>query len=114
MSEIKLLPCPFCGGEANVYEQKHREYQSTYFVSCKGCHCKSMERIEKDIVIEKWNTRKPIDNIMEQLEEEKEYSHSDFSRYINEYELSLDDECDDFFYKGLGRAIDIIRAGGKE
>ena len=55
-----------------------------------------------------------VEKVVEQLEEEKGYSYADFSHYINEYELSLDSEYDDFFHKGLGRAIDIIRAGRQE
>lgn len=57
--DIKLLPCPFCGEEADLVEQKHREYPSTYYVRCKMCHCKSHERVGAGIVIEVWNTRKP-------------------------------------------------------
>lgn len=68
----ELKNCPFCGGEADLIEQKHREYPSTYYVRCKSCHCKSLERIGTGIVIEAWNTRKPIDNIVEQLDEANE------------------------------------------
>lgn len=63
-NEIKLLPCPFCGGEADLIEQKHREYASTYYVRCKGCHCKSLERMGVGIVAEAWNTRKPMDEFV--------------------------------------------------
>ena len=61
MSNLKLLTCPFCGWEADLCEQKHREYPSTYYVRCKGCHCKTIERIGVGIVIEAWNKRKPMD-----------------------------------------------------
>lgn len=61
MSNSKLLLCPFCGGEAELYEQKHREYPSTYYVRCKGCRCKTIESMGVDIVIEAWNKRQPMD-----------------------------------------------------
>ena len=121
MSEIKLLPCPLCGESVEIDEiPPHTHSIATFMVDCDGlaiieckCGC-SITRETREKAIKVWNTRKPMDKIVEQLEEEKEYSYSEFSHYINEYELSLDDEYDDFFHKGLGRAIDIIRAGGKE
>ena len=77
----KLMNCPFCGGKANVIEAKHREYQSTYYVYCKHCRCKSMESQCLRDVIEAWNTRKPIDNIVEQLEDAN--ATDDFIQAIN-------------------------------
>ena len=34
MSEIKLKPCPFCGGEAEMFGN-----ESVVFVRCKECTC---------------------------------------------------------------------------
>ena len=34
MSEIKLKPCPFCGGEAEMFGN-----ESVVFVGCKECTC---------------------------------------------------------------------------
>lgn len=53
-----------------------------------------------------------IVSIVAELEEEKEISCADFTKYVNEYNPCLDDEYDDFFHKGLERAIVIIRKGG--
>lgn len=62
----KLLPCPFCGGEAETYEEHtdnggaelyYREYHS-YIVRCKKCGASivncwgGMEQ-----VIKQWNQR---------------------------------------------------------
>lgn len=54
-----------------------------------------------------------IDKIIEQLEEERELAFSDFERYAEEVDPCLDSECDDFFHTGLGRAIKVLKAGGK-
>ncbi len=73
-----LKKCPFCGGEAELVEQKHREYASTYYVSCKMCNCKSIERMNVDAILEAWNNRateaelraKAIDEFAENVEAE--------------------------------------------
>ncbi len=52
------------------------------------------------------------DKVVEQLKEEKEFSYADFDEYVNEVCPCLDAEYDDFFHKGLERAIDIVKAGG--
>lgn len=53
-----------------------------------------------------------IEKVVAELEEEKEISCADFTKYVNEYNPCLDDEYDDFFHKGLERAIVIVRKGG--
>ena len=55
-----------------------------------------------------------IVSIVAELEEEKEISCADFTKYVNKYNPCLDDEYDDFFHKGLERAIVIIGKGGVE
>lgn len=56
MSE-KLLPCPFCGGEAeevitakNTSDPKHR-------IRCTKCRCQTSETVASPEHIRKWNTR---------------------------------------------------------
>lgn len=58
MSEIKLLPCPFCGGEALECKTK---------VICSKCTCTVYGR-NIDIARKLWNTRKPLERIIEKLE----------------------------------------------
>lgn len=74
MSEIKILPCPFCGGEAEIEEHKFwnditRSFDiKTYGVVCHECNASSFQyfRIEQDAII-KWNTRKPMERILTRL-----------------------------------------------
>lgn len=92
--EDRLKPCPFCGGEADT--EWHHGY---WGVRCENC-CAEVTADGMDDVIDKWNTRKPMDRIVEQL---KEVS---FVETVEEYAeinlLLLDD------------AIEIVKAGGKD
>lgn len=66
MSEIKLLPCPFCGAEMIVFEDKqlfgHRLEEEDCILAM---HYFSTMDIES---IEKWNARKPMQEIVKRLE----------------------------------------------
>lgn len=62
----KLLNCPFCGGKAFEY------YSGSQFefceVVCKECGCRSKRKTEAE-AIKAWNTRKPMNEIVEKLDE---------------------------------------------
>ena len=62
--------------------------------------------------VEEQPTAYDIENIVEQLEEERELSYADFERYVDEVSPCLDAEYDDFFHRGLERAIKIVKEGG--
>ena len=86
----KLLPCPFCGGEAKIDITGDGGYR----VTCKrilGCGCKFEWFDYENEAINAWNTRKPMERIVAQLEQ-------------------LDDDC------GCGKidvwkAVDIVKGG---
>ena len=63
----KLLPCPFCGGKADIYHTEHFNFHSRrHQFRCNQCNChfsfyvkgeyKNAKQIEKEAV-ELWNTR---------------------------------------------------------
>ena len=52
-----------------------------------------------------------VDKVVKQLEEERELSYADFDRYVEEVSPCLDAEYDDFFHRGLERAIKIVKGG---
>jgi hypothetical protein len=69
MSELKR--CPFCGGEA---ELACRDFGS-WFVRCKKCFCKTPIFLTERFATISWNTRKPMERIVERLEEQaKQYN----------------------------------------
>ena len=76
MQNDKLLPCPFCGGEAKVEEHKFWNEETkrfevgTYGVMCRVCNCRTDRFYAfEEGAIAIWNTRKPMERIVEQLEE---------------------------------------------
>ena len=66
MSEIKLLPCPFCGGEFYI-----DVCGMIYIPKCKKCGCKLAGCRTQEEAIEEANTRKPMEQIVERLEKYK-------------------------------------------
>lgn len=79
----ELKPCPFCGGEAviNVIEPHEHvvvnlpPYPGGAFIECTGCTCAMSGQSEEE-VIKAWNTRKPIDKVVERLEELETYKQT--------------------------------------
>ena len=57
MSEYKLVPCPFCGGEAYYSDNKNEDYGfDVHGVTCKECDVRNFESTKED-AINSWNNR---------------------------------------------------------
>lgn len=67
MNEIKLKRCPFCGGEAEL----DIDDLGIWFVRCKKCFCRTSRSMSKFFPTVAWNTRKPMQEIVERLEERR-------------------------------------------
>jgi Lar family restriction alleviation protein len=98
MSEIKLKRCPFCGGEAKF--EINREMGGTqYQVLCTKCPT-TVGRYwfwKKEDAINSWNTRKPMQDVLERLEERR-------FDYYEELEIDIVD--------GIDQAIEIVKEVG--
>ena len=70
MCELKLLPCPFCGGEATI-DNVGRKYQAW----CKHCCCIHMGEFynTEAEAIAAWNRRTPTESEPTVKEELREY-----------------------------------------
>ena len=56
MSE--LLPCPFCGGEAEIcHVTQLWEPRDSYWAKCKNCRINGAHHTTEAEAIEAWNTR---------------------------------------------------------
>jgi hypothetical protein len=110
MNELKK--CPFCGGEAGIIENVKGDCNILYRakqVKCMGCGIGTDERIcdgyyglycTDEEISEAWNTRKPVERILERLEEEN----------MNRVDMACMtmDVFVDGQVSGLERAIEII------
>ena len=71
MSELKR--CPFCGGEARMHKTAFLKYEVE--VVCKNCGARTLTHSSASFsdanmnAIKAWNTRKPMDRIVERLED---------------------------------------------
>ena len=73
---MKIKPCPFCGGEAQINERYRSgtANRKMYWVSCKACgisqqHDNTSGYRYQSKAIDRWNRREPMDKVVEQLEE---------------------------------------------
>ena len=87
MSELNK--CPFCGGEAVI--QKIND-STLSFAVCVECRMRTSTLQDGKTAMRAWNRRKPMDNIVEKLEEEK----SDCGERTG-------------YFKGIEKAINIVK-----
>jgi Lar family restriction alleviation protein len=62
MSDIKLLPCPFCGGKAIKVAFSWGDITDECTIQCTECGARTTVLNSKE-AIKRWNARKPIDAI---------------------------------------------------
>lgn len=113
MSEIKLLPRPFCGGKIKLDEDDF------YMFCCDTCGAGitfaheledgAAEDCTKEESIERYNTRKPMDRIVEQLERERRIA---FLTLANAPDIP--DMAYEKVSQYLDKAIEIVQKGGAE
>ena len=53
-----------------------------------------------------------VEKVIEQLKEEREQSYVDFGSYAEKQ--GMDSDYEDWFYRGLVRAIEIVKRGGRD
>ena len=100
MSEIKLKQCPFCGEHAEFVQKAITKDIRLGFIRCTECGMKlNQENCTEDFAIDLWNTRKPVEKVVEQL------GNIAFERYNTdgmggEKVVNLDD------------VIEIVKGGG--
>lgn len=102
-----LKPCPFCGSEPEISVKRTSNVQTCH-VTCMKCGCRRtvFKSPHKVNIIEDafkaWNTRKPIDKIIEQLEELRDTATKVYG--INNVSVVA----------AICNAIEIVKKGGVE
>lgn len=72
---VVLKKCPFCGGEASLHSRcnyMETGNETMYFVKCDECKTESTWCYKKEKAINAWNNRKPLERVIERLEERME------------------------------------------
>lgn len=104
MSDERLKPCPFCGGKAVLHivePHKHElatwmpDYGGGAFIECTQCTSGMSAESEAE-VIEAWNTRKPMERIVTDLEELR-------ADFVGETNCGFIEQC-----------IEIVKGGGAD
>lgn len=65
MNEVKLKPCPFCGGEAKIISGYGK-----YVVTCKGCDAMAPSTYTEGDAAKAWNKRNRHQTYREYFEEQ--------------------------------------------
>lgn len=104
MSEIKLKPCPFCGGEAKYMDI--RDIFVSKFVTCTKCGIETKRNyLRRSYAIKAWNARKPMDDIVAELEEAGNQRLENAFGGREEWEAIA-------YRQGTRKAIEIVKKGG--
>ena len=105
--EDRLKPCPFCGGEARTRDLSIKiPYDGiAHFVECCQCDVRSGISFDGEQgAIETWNTRKPIDRIVEALENQSHTWKPSSKEWWKQSNTTI----------SLKKAIEIVKNGGKD
>ena len=97
-----LRECPFCGGEAIILKYPHCDRK--YVVVCKNNLCGASignYSASKENAIRAWNTRKPMEAVVAELEKLPQYRWGVTM-------LTAED------YVKVADVLEIVRNGGKE
>ena len=108
MQNDKLLPCPFCGGKPFVYTTGSVSCGFYVEIICENCGCRT-DRAYEEVASEVWNTRKPMERIVEQLEEELKLADKEKERCAKENPLQFDSAKG--YTTGINNALDSVKGG---
>ena len=104
MSDERLKPCPFCGGEAKWGNVLHN------YIECKECGFETIWYDTEEEAITTWNTRKPMERIVERLEERASAHERIMLGCANVEERHLHCRISDEYKQ----AIEIVKGGGAD
>lgn len=114
----RLLSCPFCGGEAEILEHDNG-WAIWHCIMCKNCKASQEWRkgYTKEEAITAWNTRKPMERILERLETEDMALFNAINKYQKKMYTDGDalDKVRMLQHKQLSnhKAIEIVKEEGE-
>lgn len=115
MSETKLLRCPCCSEESFLETMKVRKgWEADITCSCCGLNLHTItyytEDEAKECAITHWNTRKPMQNIVERLEDTDGVIAIDLKNCsigFHEHDFNTGKSA------GINKAIEIVKEEGE-
>ena len=113
MSETKLLRCPCCDSENIKEGSSVTTFGEDIYIKCLTCGLKMQLCSEygwKEL-FKRWNTRIPMQNIVERLEETECKCHDDYIENLEKQNTVCTNVC---FGKmvGVRNAIEIVKEEG--
>ena len=96
-SELKT--CPSCGGEAKIC--------GYYFIQCVKCGLSTLTHTNRESAINTWNTRKPLERVIERLEKERRFADEEKERCAMESLFQFDRAVG--YSNGIFNAIELIK-----
>lgn len=113
MSDERLKPCPFCGGEA-VVDHTYTGTCVVYGIHCYNCKVGYADYpfLTEEEAIAAWNTRDIIKRIIKRLSNELNLANEDVKRCIDENPLQVDKAKG--YAMAMVNAIKIVYRGGAD
>ena len=116
----KLKPCPFCGHEVKVGGPE--DWKPTFYDPDSGgepyyfyCECGLnfwTNCYEYEDAVKTWNTRKPMDKVVEQLEDNRAVSQLKFLLSVSDpFQKNLETRLG--MYLAFNKAIEIVKGGAE-
>ena len=111
MGNVKLLPCPFCGGQARISSDTEATRDANgrlwaFTIVCDSCCATSGLCYSSEMAEKSWNNRKPMEQIIQQLEKEQEELETDM--WARENDNWYGQHCNGRS-EGIDDAIDAIK-----
>lgn len=108
----RLLNCPFCGGEAKEWVEFEgytdgygcHDERNLHHCGCTRCGVLFSAYWDKDFPRRMWNTRKPMDRIVEALENQSHTWKPSSKEWWKPSNTTI----------SLKKAIEIVKNGGKD
>jgi Lar family restriction alleviation protein len=98
----ELLPCPFCGGRANVYKNEV-DFITKWSVGCGDCNCNMdvCEDTPADAAVE-WNTRAPAQSAPPQeMQRKAAEAIRTFCRSLSPAALQMSHGVERIYHSGI-------------
>ena len=112
MSRTKLKLCPFCSGKAKI----HYDYSNFALVQCSKCGIGTLHKPNEVDGVKEWNTRKPKDKFVEQLDLLREKAQKRREEFIelnsNNNVIIKNIEYERGRVYAFDDAIEVVKDGG--